>query len=210
MIALGRHAGLDVVCELTDMDQPLGQAVGHALEVREALATLRGEGPADLEELVIESCAHLLELSDLGVDLGEARRQARQAIADGSGVEAYERWIRAQGGDPDESALPKAHSIAEAFAPAGGYVQRLSAIEVGLEALHLGAGRATKDAAIDHAVGIVCKKKRGDVVEEGEPVAEVHARDAQTAADAAERIRAAYVIGDEPPRAVPIVLQTLA
>jgi pyrimidine-nucleoside phosphorylase len=209
MIALGRHAGLDVVCELTDMSQPLGQTVGNALEVREALATLRGEGPADLEELVVESCAHLLELSDLGVDLEEGRRRAREAIADGSAVEEYGRWVRAQGGDPDESALPKAHSIAEAFAPAGGYVQRLSAIEVGLEALHLGAGRATKDDAIDHAVGIVCKKKRGDVVEEGEPLAEVHARDAQGAADAAERIRAAYVIGDEAPPAVPIVLDTI-
>ncbi|HEY4412583.1 MAG TPA: thymidine phosphorylase [Gaiellaceae bacterium] len=210
MIALGRHAGLDVVCELTDMDQPLGEAVGNALEVREALATLKGEGSADLEELVVESCAHLLELSDLGVDLGEARRRARQAIADGSAVEAYDRWIRAQGGDPDESALPKAPAIAEAFAPGDGFVQRLSAIEIGLEALHLGAGRATKDQAIDHAVGIVCKKKRGDAVEEGEPLAEVHARDTHTASDAAERVRAAYVIGDEPPPVVPIVLQTLA
>jgi pyrimidine-nucleoside phosphorylase len=210
MIALGRHAGLDVVCELTDMSQPLGEAVGNALEVREALATLKGEGPGDLEELVVESCAHLLELSDLGVDLDEGRRRARETIADGSAVEAYERWIRAQGGDPDESALPKAPAIAEAFAPRDGYVQRLSAIEIGVEALHLGAGRALKDDAIDHAVGIVCKKKRGDAVEEGEPLAEIHARDAQTASGAAERVRAAYVIGDEPPRAVPIVLQTLA
>ncbi|MGH3000545.1 MAG: thymidine phosphorylase, partial [Gaiellaceae bacterium] len=178
MIALGRQAGRDVVCELTDMDQPLGAAVGNALEVREALATLRGEGPPDLTELVVDASTHLLELSDLGIDAAEAKRRVEQAIADGSAFEAYERWIRAQGGDPDEAAMPKAPFIAEAFAPRGGYVRTLSAMQVGVEALHLGAGRRTKDEAIDHAAGIVCKKKRGDAVEEGEPVAEIHARDA--------------------------------
>jgi pyrimidine-nucleoside phosphorylase len=210
MIALGRHAGRDVVCELTDMSQPLGRAVGNALEVREALATLRGEGPDDLTELVLGAAAHLLALSDLDVDVEEGRRLAERAVADGSAVEAYERWIRAQGGDPDESTLPKAPAIAEAFAPRGGYVQSLSALHIGVEALELGAGRATKEDEIDHSVGIVCRKKRGDAVEEGEPLAEVHARDAQTAADASDRVRTAYVIGDEPPRAVPIVLQTLS
>ena len=209
MIALGKHAGRDVVCELTDMEQPLGHAVGNALEVRESLATLRGEGPPDLTELVHGAAAHLLALSDLGVGAEEGRRLAESAVADGSAVEAYERWIRAQGGDPDESALPKAPFIAEAFAPRDGYVQGLSAMRVGVEALHLGAGRETKDDAIDHAVGIVCRKKRGDAVEEGEALAEVHARDEATAAAVAERIRDAYVIGDEAPTAVPIVLEVI-
>ncbi len=209
MIALGRHAGRDVVCELTDMSQPLGQAVGNALEVREALATLRGEGPDDLTELVLGAAAHLLALSDLGVGVEEGRRLAERAVADGTAVDTYERWVRAQGGDPDETLLPKAPAIAEAFAPHDGYVQSLSALHIGVEALELGAGRATKEDAIDHSVGIVCRKKRGDAVEEGEPLAEVHARDPQTAADAAERVRAAYVIGDEAPHAVPIVLDTI-
>ena len=210
MIALGRHAGREVVCELTDMSQPLGHAVGNALEVREALATLRGHGPADLTELVLGAAAHLLALSDLEVDVEEGRRLAERAVADGSAVAAYERWIRAQGGDPDESALPRAPAIAEAFAPQDGYVQSLSAMHIGIEALELGAGRETKDDAIDHSVGIVCRTKRGDAVKEGQPLAEVHARDAQAAAEAADRVRAAYVIGDEPPPAVPIVLQTLS
>jgi pyrimidine-nucleoside phosphorylase len=210
MIALGRHASRDVVCELTDMSQPLGHAVGNALEVREALATVRGDGPDDLTELVLDAAAHLLALSDLEVDVDEGRRLAERAVADGSAADAYERWVRAQGGDPDESALPKAPAIAEAFAPRAGYVQSLSAIQIGVEALHLGAGRAEKDDAIDHAVGIVCRKKRGEPVEEGEPLAEVHAHDAQTASDAAERVRAAYVIADEPLQHVPIVLQTLS
>lgn len=209
MIALGRHAGRDVVVELTDMDQPLGRAVGNALEVRESLATLRGEGPEDLTELVVESCAHLLELSDLGVDLAEGRRRAEAAIADGSAVGAYERWIRAQGGDPDESALPKAPYVREVFAPRGGFVSRLAALPVGVAALHLGAGRRTKDEDVDHAVGIVCRKKRGDAVEEGEALAEIHARDEASAEDAAAAVRDAYELGGDPPPPVPIVLKTL-
>jgi len=210
MLALGRHAGRDVVCVLTDMDQPLGQAVGNALEVREALATLRGEGPPDFAELVIGASAHLLSLSDLGVDGAEARRRAEQAVADGSAVAAYERWIRAQGGDPSGDALPEAPLIREVFAPRDGYVARLAALPVGLAALRLGAGRRAKDDPVDHAVGIVCKRKRGDEVGQGEPLAEVHARDDASAAEAAEAVLAAYELGDEPPESRPIVLDTLS
>jgi pyrimidine-nucleoside phosphorylase len=208
MIALGRHAGRDVVCELTDMEQPLGEAVGNALEVREALATLRGDGPDDLTRLVVDSCAQLLRLSDLGVDLAEGRRRAEAAIADGSAVETYERWIRAQGGDPDEAALEKAPFIREVFAPRDGHVRRLAALPIGLAALELGAGRRTKDEPVDHAVGIVCRKKRGDAVEEGEPLAEIHARDEVGADAVAADVLAAYEIGDAP-REIPIVLMTI-
>ena len=210
MIALGRDAGRDVVCELTDMDQPLGQAVGNALEVREAVAMLRGAGPDDLRELVLASCAHLLALSDLGVDEAEGRRRAEQAVADGSALEAYERWVRAQGGNPDEARLPKAVFIREVFAPHDGYVQKLAALPVGLAALELGAGRRTKDEAVDHAVGVVCLKKRGDAVDEGEPLAEIHARDEGSADEAAAAVLAAYTIGAEAPADVPIVLDTIA
>jgi len=209
MLALGQRAGRNVVCVLTDMDQPLGRAVGNALEVREALATVRGEGPPDFAELVLESSAHLLALSDLGVDRAEARARAEQAVADGSAVAAYERWVRAQGGDPDEAALPKAPVIREVFAPRAGHVQRLAALPVGLAALHLGAGRREKDEAIDHAVGIVCRKKRGDAVEEGEPLAEIHAADERSAGEGAAEVLRAYELGDEEPRARSIVLDTL-
>ena len=106
MIELGRRAGRETVCVLTDMDQPLGRAVGNALEVREALDTVRGNGPEDFTELVLGACAHLLALSDLGVDEAEGRRLAEQAVADGSAAEVWSRWIAAQGGDPDEGALP--------------------------------------------------------------------------------------------------------
>jgi pyrimidine-nucleoside phosphorylase len=209
MIALGRRAGRDVVCVLTDMDQPLGLAVGNALEVREAVSTIRGVGPPDLTELVLDASAHLLALSDLGVDHDEGRRRAEAAVVDGSAHAAYERWVRAQGGDPDESVLPKASFVREIFAPRNGYVHRLAALPVGLAALHLGAGRREKDDTIDHAVGIVCRKKRGDAVEEGEPLAEIHAADQHAANEAAAEVSAAYELGDEPPRARHIVLDTI-
>jgi pyrimidine-nucleoside phosphorylase len=209
MLALGQRAGRDVVCVLTDMDQPLGRAVGNALEVREAVATLRGDGPPDFSELVLDAAAHLLALSDLGVDRAEARRLAAQAVADGSATAAYERWVRAQNGDPDETALPAAALVHEVEAPRSGYVGRLAALPVGLAALHLGAGRREKEDSIDHAVGIVCRAKRGDAVAEGDTLAEVHARDDRSAREAAADVLAAYELVDEPPRPRPIILDTL-
>ena len=177
--------------------------------MREAVATLRGEGPPDFTELVLDAAAHLLALSDLDVDYREGRRLAEQAVADGSATAAYELWVRTQGGDPDEASLPTAPIVHEVGAPRSGYVGRLAALPVGLAALHLGAGRREKDDSVDHAVGIVCRAKRGDAVTEGETLAEVHARDDRSAREAAAAVLAAYELVDEPPRARPIVLETL-
>src|SRR5581483_8427470 len=181
MLALGERAGRKVVCLLTDMDQPLGAAVGNALEVREALETVRGRGPADFTELVLDACARLLALSDLGVDLAEGRRRAEAAVADGSAEAAWRRWLEAQGGTPDESALPRAPVVREVRAPRAGVVRRLGAVRVGNAALHLGAGRRTKEDSVDHAVGVVCLRKRGDEVAAGDVLAEVHGRDESSA-----------------------------
>jgi pyrimidine-nucleoside phosphorylase len=209
MIALGRDAGREVVCLLTDMDQPLGAAVGNALEVREALETVRGRGPADFTELVLDACAKLLALSDLGIDEAEGRRRAEAVVADGTAESAWRRWIKAQGGTADESALPAAPVVREVSAPAGGYVTSLSAIGVGLAAVHLGAGRRTKDDEIDHAVGVVVHAKRGAPVEAGERLAEIHARsDAEAAAGAAE-VLCAYELGAEPPAERPVLLEVV-
>jgi len=120
MIALGQRADRDVVCVLTDMDQPLGCAVGNALEVREAAAALRGEGPPDLRELALDASAHLLALSDLGIDRAEARRRTEAAVADGSAYAMYERWVRAQGGDPDEAAAAEGAARPRGVRAAGG------------------------------------------------------------------------------------------
>jgi pyrimidine-nucleoside phosphorylase len=209
MLELGRRAGREVVCLLTDMDQPLGSAVGNALEVREALATVRGHGPPDFTELVLDACARMLALSDLGVAEPEGRRRAEAAVADGSAAELWHRWLEAQGGDPDEGALPTAPVIRPLAAPRAGTVASLGAIRVGNAAVHLGAGRRTKDDSVDHAVGVLCLKKRGDAVEQGEPLAEIHARDERTAEEAAAEVLAAYVIGDEPVPAQPVLLEAL-
>jgi pyrimidine-nucleoside phosphorylase len=209
MLALGRRAGKQVVCLLTDMDQPLGRAVGNALEVREALATVRGEGPADFTELVLDACARLLAFSDLGVDLDEGRARAEAAVADGAAFEVYERWIRAQGGDPDPSSLPEAPVRAPVPAPRDGIVTRVGALAVGIAALGLGAGRHTKADAIDHSVGVLCFAKRGDVVLESDDLAEVHAHDDASAQAAVEAIRAAYEIGDTAPPAHGILLDVV-
>jgi pyrimidine-nucleoside phosphorylase len=162
MLEIGRRAGKEVTCLLTDMDQPLGRAVGNALEIREALDTVRGEGPADFTELVLDACARLLAYSDLGIDIEEGRRRSERAIDDGAAFVAYERWIRAQGGDPSPDALPDAAVRLPVPAPRDGIVAGLGALAVGVAALELGAGRRTKADTIDHAVGVLCFAKRGE------------------------------------------------
>jgi pyrimidine-nucleoside phosphorylase len=210
MRELGQRAGREVVCELTDMDQPLGRAVGNALEIREAVATLSGQGPPDFLELVLGATAHLLALSDLEIDVDEGRRRAEEALASGAALEAYERWVRAQGGDPSLDALPTAPVVRSVPAPGNGFVEAIAATAVGEAALGLGAGRLRKEDSIDYAVGILCLAKRGDEVREGEPIAEVHAQDDESAERAAAEVTAAYRIGGERPADRPIVLDVIA
>jgi pyrimidine-nucleoside phosphorylase len=210
MLDLAQRADREVVCLLTDMNRPLGRAVGNALEIREAVATLRGDGPPDFLELVLAAGSRLLAVSDLGIDAAEGRIRATQAIADGSAFEAYERWIRAQGGDPAENVLPTAAVVRELPADRSGYVAELGAVAVGQAALHLGAGRQTKDDIIDHAVGVVCLLKPGDRVAEGEPLAEIHAATEADADEAARELRAAYILADDPPSERSVVLDVLA
>ena len=209
MIELGERAGREVVCIVSDMEQPLGRAVGNALEIREAVEMLKGQGPADFTELVLDACGKLLALSDLGVDEVEGRRRAEAAVADGSALAAYQTWIRAQGGDPRLEALPVAPVVLDVRAPAAGFVTRLGAIAVGLAALHLGAGRSQKEDAIDHAVGVVVERKRGDRVEAGDVLACIHARSDAAAARAAAEVLAAYSFGAVAPGPRPIVIDVL-
>ena len=177
MISLGRQAGREVVCLLTDMDQPLGAAVGNALEVREALDTVRGHGPADFTELVLDACGKLLSLSDLGHRRdrgppprrgGRRRRQRRGRLAP---------LDRGAGRDLRRIGPPgRTGASVRSSRPRRGYVRELGAIGIGNAAMHLGAGRRTKDDVVDHAVGIVCAAKRGTQVDAGDQLAVVHAR----------------------------------
>jgi pyrimidine-nucleoside phosphorylase len=210
MVDLGHRADRQVVCLLTDMDQPLGSAVGHALEVREAVATISGHGPADFDELVVDACAKLLALSDLGIDEQEGRLRAQRAQADGSALRSYERWIRAQGGDPDLAALPVAPVVKEVSATRDGVVTRLRARDVGVAALELGGGRRTKDDVIDHAVGVVLHVKRGQKVARGQLLADVHARDEDSAGRGVVAVLDAYEIGDDVPREHGILLDVVS
>jgi pyrimidine-nucleoside phosphorylase len=210
MIELGRGAGREVVSLLTDMEQPLGWAIGNAVEIREARSLLAGEeSPPDLFSLAVQAAGRLVSLSDLGIDAEEGARRAERAIEDGSALGAYERWIAAQGGDPSLEVLPDAPVRTELTAGRAGFVARVSALGVGRVALELGAGRRTKEDTIDHAVGIRCFAKRGDPVEEGQPLAEVHARDEASGEQAADQIRPLIEIADEPSPPRPIVLETL-
>jgi len=199
MLELGHRAGKQVVCLLTDMEQPLGRAVGNALEIREALDTVRGEGPEDFTELVLDACARLLAFSDLGIGVAGGRARAEAAVADGTALDRYERWIRAQGGDPDPAVLPEAPVQVPVPAPRDGVVTRVGALAVGIAALELGAGRRTKADTIDHAVGVLCFAKRGDTVLAGDDLAEVHARDDASAQAAVDAVLRAYEIGDTAP-----------
>jgi pyrimidine-nucleoside phosphorylase len=197
MIDIGRLAGREVTCLLTDMSQPLGRAVGNALEIHEARDVVRGDGAVDLTELVLDASARLLAYSDLGIDVAEGRRRAEASVEDGSALDRYEQWIRAQGGDPDPEALERAPVRRVVAAPRDGVVTRVDALDVGVAALELGAGRRTKTDPIDHAVGILCFAKRGDRVLAGDDLAEVHARDEAAAEQAASDVLAAYELGDE-------------
>ena len=209
MRELGTRAGREVVALLTDMDQPLGSAIGNALEIREAIATTRGEGPPDFTELVLAASSRLVALSDLGLDQEAARGRVEAVIADGSAEAAYRRWIEAQGGDPDEDRLPTAAVVRPVEADADGWVAQLRALPAGIAALELGAGRRSKGDEIDHAVGIVLLKKRGDRVSKGEPVAEIHARDEASAQEAGRRLWAAFELGEPPAESTGVVLDVI-
>jgi thymidine phosphorylase len=168
---------------------------------------LRGEGPADLTELSVASAAHLVTLCD-GGDLSDARGRVARALDDGSALDAFDRWVRAQGGNAD--ALPRAPVVRELAASREGTVARLGALAVGMASVHLGAGRAVKDAPIDHAVGVVCRAKRGDRVAHGDLLAEIHARDDASADAAVAEVDAAYELADEAPPPRGVILETLS
>jgi pyrimidine-nucleoside phosphorylase len=210
MQELGRGAGRRVVALLTDMDQPLGWAIGNAIEIEEARAMLTGaETPPDLFSLAIQAAGQLLALSDLSIEAAEGIKRAEQAVDDGSAAELFERWIAAQGGDLS-AGLPTAPVSRELTADRDGFVGEVSALGLGRVALELGAGRRTTDDAIDHAVGIRCFAKRGDPLEAGQTLAVVYGRDEAGAGRALEQIQQLIGIVDEPQPPRPIVLETLA
>ncbi len=213
MQGLGRRAGRRVVCELTRMDAPLGRAVGNALEVAEAMLVLHGQAPPDLDEVVRSSAVQLLELA--APERDDAAERVEAAIASGSARAKAREWIAAQGGDhrvvhEPWTVLERAPVVVPVGAPVGGYVHACSALAVGLAATRLGAGRERKDDAVDHAVGIVCARKPGEVVEAGAPLAFVHARTEEEARAASSEVLAAYAVGPDAVEVPPVVIERVA
>jgi thymidine phosphorylase len=213
LVRVGTRAGKRVVALLTDMEAPLGVAVGNAVETREALDVLLGGGPSDLVECTLRLGAEMLQLGGSAQDDEQALSSLKQAISTGKAARTAERMIEAQGGDPRVVADPDRLSIAEdeivIESPRDGYVAQVDALAIGLASVAMGAGRTRVDQAVDHAVGIFVEKKPGAAVAGGEVLARLRVRDRSSAQAVAERVRSAFVIADGPPAARPLVLDRI-
>ena len=179
MVRIGNNVGRKTMAVISDMSQPLGFAIGNALEVREAIDTLRGAGPRDLEDLCIALGRQMLVLGGKTASLEHAEEMLREAIRSGAALSKFREWIASQGGDASvverTELLPQAKYQIEVPAPRAGVVERIVADKIGAAAMLLGAGRVTKESRIDLAVGIVLRKKVGDPVRESESLATIHA-----------------------------------
>jgi pyrimidine-nucleoside phosphorylase len=212
--AIGRGMGKRVSALLTDMSQPLGRAVGNALEVAETVELLRGGGPPDLREVTVELTAEMLVLAGVADGAPAGRRAVEAAIADGRGLAKLEEIMLAQGGDPaalrDPGRLPRAPRTWDVAAPRAGFVREIDAEAIGLAAVALGAGRARLEDRVDPAVGLIVHRRIGDRVERGEPLCTVHEGDrSEPRALVAARLVAAFRLGDAPAAPPPLVLERL-
>lgn len=209
MVQIGNNAGRKTVAVVSDMDQPLGQAVGNALEVKEAIATLMGEGPADFVELCLTLGAQMLIVGGKAKEENEARKMLETVIGDGSALRKLAQFVEAQGGNPaavyEPELLPKAHIIKEILSPVTGYVGHIACDEIGICSLILGGGRETKDSEIDLSVGLILCKKVGDYVQAGEPLAVIHANDKEKCRAAEERFIGAYTFVKDKPKKQPFI-----
>jgi pyrimidine-nucleoside phosphorylase len=208
MVDIGKLAGREVVALLSDMNQPLGNAVGNSLEVIEAIETLNGGGPEDFREHCFHVSAHLLVLGKHAQDLSRGHAMAEESIADGSAFEKFQILVQAQGGDvsyvDDPSKFPRAEHIEAVESPRDGYLAQIQARSVGEAAVTLGAGRAKKSDHIDHAVGLIIHHKVGDKVNKGEPLFTIHANDESKLAEAREAVLAAHAFGDDQVAPLPL------
>lgn len=204
MVEIGNGAGRHTVAVISDMDQPLGYAVGNALEVKEAIDTLKGNGPADFEELCMNLGAQMLIAGKKASSIEEAKDKLTQVIKDGSALKKLAEFVEAQGGDKEAvyhpELLPQASIIKEIISDQEGYITHIVCDEVGVCSLILGGGRETKESTIDLSVGILLKKKVGDYVKVGETIALIHGNDSQKIQTATKRFLKACSFGKEKPQ----------
>ncbi|QIB26030.1 pyrimidine-nucleoside phosphorylase [Caloranaerobacter azorensis] len=201
MVDIGNSMGRKTVAVISNMDEPLGYAVGNALEVKEAIETLRNNGPEDLVELCLTLGSHMLVIGNKAKDLDEAREKLVDVLESGKAYEKFIEFVEAQGGDvnyvKDTSLLPQAEYVLEVKSDEDGYVQSMNAEEVGKCALFLGAGRETKESEIDLSAGIVLAKKVDDKVSKGEILAYVHSNDKEKGEEIVRRLKDIIKIGDK-------------
>ncbi|MDD5556265.1 MAG: thymidine phosphorylase [bacterium] len=209
MNAVAANAGKDVVTLISDMNQPLGSAIGNALEIRETIAALEGNIPPDLKELVLSLAAWMMVFGGAARTPEEGRALAEKNLTGGKGLEAFRKMVARQGGNPevvdDPDILPTAAHTEEIRSPRDGYVTAAHALEIGLCSVALGAGRENVDSKIDMAVGFLMNKKIGDAVKKGESLLTVHYNDPAKLAAVKDRLLEAFTVGDRPVGRPPMV-----
>lgn len=213
MMTIGKNAGRKMMAVISDMDQPLGNAVGNALEVKEAIETLKGHGPADFTELCMTLGSCMLMVAEIAENEQQAREMLKEAVDSGKALDKLAELVEAQGGDKrmvyETDLLPKASSITPLLSEKDGYVEKIQCDEVGICSLILGGGRETKESVIDLSVGIVLTKKVGSHVKAGEPLAYIHSNEETKRLACEERLRKAFHIGDKVKKEGAIIHQIL-
>jgi len=208
MVGIGHELKRKVTALIGDMDQPLGYAIGNALEVKEAIDTLHGHGPADLTEHSLVIASHMLYLGERAPSVEAGRKLAEELLKSGRAWDKFVEWIVAQGGDrsmiEDPTRLPQATIVREVNSDRAGYIRSINALEVGLTSVDLGAGRAQKDDPIDYAVGIILHVKVGQSIGRGQPLFTIHANDQGKAVAAEARLRSAIQFSAEPVQPLPL------
>jgi len=213
MIDIGVQMGRKVITVLTDMEQPLGNAIGNALEVQEAIDTLKGHGPEDFVELCLELGGRMLVLGKVAKNHDEAVKTLKNLISSGKALEKFRTFVESQGGDSsiidDPDRLPQARLSQNFISPKEGYITHLNAMDVGLASMKLGAGRDTKESSIDYGAGILLKKKVGTYVKKGDILALMYAENKEAFQNAKDLLHSAYEISDQKPTKKSIILKTI-
>ena len=209
MVSIGKLAGKKMAAIISDMDQPLGNAVGNILEVKEAIDTLQGNGPKDLEELVLTLGSYMVVAAEKADTIEDAKRMLEETLRDGTAFEVFKNFVVAQGGCEDEVLHPEkllvAKYIEDVVADTEGYVTKIQTEEIGHISLLLGGGRETKESEIDLTVGVVLNKKRGDKAIKGDVLATIHANDEEKLVQAKKRLLNAYTIVEESIEKEPLI-----
>lgn len=213
MVSIGKLAGKKTAAVITDMDQPLGYAVGNSVEVIEAIETLRGNAPEDFKEVVFALGSFMLQFAGTASDDADARAKMQSVIEDGSALKKLAEFVAAQGGDADyvyhPEKFPKASICKEVLSEEVGYVKRILAEDIGIACMTLGGGRETKESEIDLSVGIILKKKNTDAVKPGDVLATVYGNDALKVEKAVSMIKNAYEISSEPVEKTPVIWKVI-